>query len=213
VGPFFRRHRFLPLVTTIALSMVLDGFMLLLFGEQFQTILRAASPSAGLQGVSLNVAQLCLVASTLVLLCVLAWALHGTAFGRRIRAVVQHPHAALSLGIPAAMLYRLLFVLSGVLAAGAGIFIGIDQNLTPTLAFPLTIKAYAAVIAGGKGNVWGAVLCAYVIAMLEQLVVGVRWFGMFYVPPGYQATVALLFIIVFLLCKPEGLFASHARSA
>jgi len=104
-------------------------------------------------------------------------------------------------------------VLSGVFAAAGGIFIGIDQNLTPTLAFPITIKAYAAIIAGGKGNFWGAIVCAYLIALLEQVVVGIHWFGVFYIPAGYQQTVALLFIIVFLLLKPTGIFGSVSRSA
>jgi branched-subunit amino acid ABC-type transport system permease component len=111
------------------------------------------------------------------------------------------------------VLHRAIFILSGLLAVCGGIFIGIDQNLTPVLAFPITIKAYAAIIAGGKGNFWGAIVCAYLIALLEQLVIGVHWFGAFYVPAGYQQTVALIFIIFFLLLKPAGLFSTASRSA
>ena len=103
--------------------------------------------------------------------------------------------------------------MSGVLAGLGGIYLGIDQNLTPVFAFPITIKAYAAIIAGGKGNIWGAIVCAYIIALLEQFVVGVHWFGAFYISAGYQQTVALLFIILFLLFRPQGLFSSKARSA
>ena len=166
-----------------------------------------------IRGGRISLQQLLLIVTTLALLCFLAYVLHSTSFGRRIRAVVQHPEVAMSLGIPAPVLHRLLFIVSGVLASAGGIFIGIDQNLTPVLAFPLTIKAYAAIIAGGKGNVWGAILCAYLIAFLEQFVVGVRWFGLFYIPAGYQATVALLVIIVFLLWRPQGLFAIRQRTA
>ena len=108
-------------------------------------------------------------------------------------------------------MHRLIFVMSGMLATCGGIFIGIDQNLTPVLAFPITIKAYAAVIAGGRGNFWGAIICAYLIALLEQFAVGVKWFGAFYIPAGYQQSVALVFIIFFLLYKPTGLFAGRAR--
>ena len=139
--------------------------------------------------------------------------MHSTAFGRKIRAVVQNDHAAMSLGIRAPVLHRFIFILSGILAGLGGIYLGIDQNLTPVFAFPITIKAYAAIIAGGQGNIWGAIICAYLIALLEQLLVGIHWFGAFYVPAGYQQTVALLFIILFLLFKPTGLFADKARSA
>jgi branched-subunit amino acid ABC-type transport system permease component len=212
VNPFYKRHRFLPLVTTIALSMILDGLILLLFQERPRTIGTGVKRLFDISGTHVNLQQIVLILCTLVLLVALAYIVHSTSFGRRIRAMVQHDAAAMSLAINAPLLRRFVFILSGVFAAAGGIFIGIDQNLSPTLAFPLTIKAYAAIIAGGKGNIWGAVLCAYLIALLEQFLIGVHWFGMFYVPAGYQSTIALLFIIVVLLVKPSGLFASQART-
>tara|TARA_Y100000310_G_C20662679_1_gene805645 strand:- start:1064 stop:1942 length:879 start_codon:yes stop_codon:yes gene_type:complete len=213
VEPFYKRHRFLPLVTTIALSMILDALILLLFGERPRAILPGLKNTFSVLGAYISTEQIILVALTFLLLASFAYVLHSTAFGRRIRAVVQHDHAAMSLGIRAKALHRLLFVVSGVLAALGGIYLGIDQNLTPVFAFPITIKAYAAIIAGGKGNFWGAILCAYLIAFLEQFIVGVHWFGLFYVPAGYQQTVALLFIIFFLLFRPQGLFSARTRSA
>jgi len=213
VNPFYKRHRFLPLVTTIALSMILDAIILLLFEERPRSILPGGKHMFEVAGARIGQEHVLLILVTLLLLAAFAYVLHSTSFGRKIRAVVQHDHAAMSLGIRAYSMHRLIFVLSGMLAACGGIFIGIDQNLTPVLAFPFTIKAYAAVIAGGKGNFWGAIVCAYLIALLEQLFVGVHWFGVFYVPAGYQQTVALLFIIIFLLVKPTGMFASASRNA
>lgn len=213
VKPFYKHHVFLPLVTTIALSMILDGLMLLLFQEKPRSILPGSKQMIDVLSARISVEQILLILVTLLSLALFAYIFHATSFGRRLRAVTQHDHAAMSLGIHAASLNRFVFILSGVFAAAGGMFIGIDQNLTPTLAFPLTIKAYAAIIAGGKGNIWGAILCAYLIALLEQLVIGIHWFGAFYVPAGYQQTVALLFIIVFLLWKPAGLFSSSSRTA
>lgn len=213
VAPFYKRHRFLPLVTTIALSMILDAILLFFFEARPRSILTEAKHMMDIGEGRISVEQSLLIVLTVVLLCIFAYVLHSTPFGRRIRAVVQHDHAAMSLGIQSPTLHRFIFILSGVLAACGGIFIGIDQNLTPVLAFPITIKAYAAIIAGGKGNFWGAILCAYFIALLEQLVIGVEWFGGMYVPAGYQQTIALLFIILFLLFKPAGLLGGQSRSA
>lgn len=213
INPFYKRHRFLPLVTTIALSMILDGLILLLFREKPRSILPGLKDTFELFGARIAMVQIILILLTVLLMIVLAYVLHSTAFGRRIRAVVQHDHAAVSLGIRAPVLHRFLFVMSGVLAGLGGIYLGIDQNLTPVFAFPITIKAYAAIIAGGKGNVWGAIACAYIIAFLEQIAIGIHWFGLFYVSAGYQQSVALIFIILFLLYKPEGMFAVRQRSA
>lgn len=213
VNPFYTHHRFLPLVTTIAWSMILDGLILFLFEERPRSIVPGLKVAYDILGARFSVEQLLLVAVTAGVLLFFAYVFHATPFGRRLRAVVQHDRAALSLGINAPLLHRFLFIVSGMFAAAAGIFIGIDQTLTPTIAFSLTIKAYAAIIAGGKGNIWGAILCAYLIALLEQLFVGIHWFGAFYVPAGYQQTVALLCIIGFLLWKPTGLFVRTARIA
>ncbi len=213
VNPFYKHHRFLPLVTTIAWSMILDGCILLFFQERPRSIIPGLKHTYEYAGMSMNAAQMILVACTICALLLFAYVFHRTPFGRRLRAVVQHEHAALSLGIRAPLLHRIIFIVSGMFAAAGGIFIGIDQSLTPTIAFSLTIKAYAAIIAGGKGNIWGAILCAYLIALFEQLLVGIHWFGAFYVPAGYQQTVALLLIILFLLWRPLGLFSSASRSA
>lgn len=211
VGPFYKRHRFLPLVTTIALSIILDGVLLYLFKEDPKSISTGGTLVVSLGNAVMSVEQGVLVLMTVVFLSALAWILVGTPFGRRIRATVQHPSAAESLGINTPLLHRLVFIMSGVLAGCAGIYLGIDQNLTPILGFSITIKAYAAIIAGGKNSLKGAVMCAYLIALLEQLAIGVPWFG-FYIPAGFQSTVALLIIIVMLLIRPQGLFGSHQRS-
>ncbi|MEK7122424.1 MAG: branched-chain amino acid ABC transporter permease [Patescibacteria group bacterium] len=213
VNPFYKHHRFLPLVTTIAWSMILDGLMLLLFEERPRSIMPGLKNTFEIWGARISTEQCVLIGLTLLALFIFAYIFHRTSFGRKLRAVVQQESAAQSLGINSAVLHRVIFIVSGVFAGAGGIFIGIDQNLSPTFAFPLTIKAYAAIIAGGKGNIWGAIVCAYLIAVLEQVFVGVHWFGLFYVPAGYQQTVALLFIIFFLLLKPSGLFSSKSRTA
>jgi len=212
VAPFYKLHRFLPLVTTIALSMILDGLILLLFQSSPKSIIPGISRILHIFGANVSLEQLILITMTLILLSTCAYILHTTPLGRKIRAVVAHDAAALSLGIEGPRLFRIAFLVSGALAAAGGIFIGIDQNLSPTLAFPITIKAYAAIIAGGKGNFWGAIFAAYLIAFVEQFVVGIHWFGLFFIPAGYQQIVALLFIIAILLWKPSGLFLSRSRS-
>lgn len=212
VNPFFRRHRFLPLVTTIALSMILDGIILMVFEERPRSIHLFERSSVDVLGAVISWEQMLLIVCTVIFLALIGWMLSATSFGRKIRATVLHPHAAESLGIPAGLLYRITFILSGVLAGLGGVYQGIDQNLTPVLGFSITIKAYAALIAGGKGSLKGAVIAAYAIALLEQLAIGLPWFGGSYIPAGYQSTVALIVIIVFLLFRPQGLFGSVTRT-
>jgi branched-chain amino acid transport system permease protein len=213
VAPFYRRHQFLPLITTIALSMIIDSLLLIFFEERPKSILASAKRILTVSNVSIGIEHIILICITIITLVSFAYVLHSTSFGRKLRAVVSNPEAAKSLGINAPLLHRVIFITSGLLAGGGGIFLGIDQNLTPVFAFPITIKAYAALIAGGKDNFWGTIACAYAIALLEQLAIGTPWFFGSYVPAGYQQTVALLFIIVVLLVKPAGLFSQRLRTA
>ncbi len=212
VAPFYRRDARIPLVTTIAWSMILDAAILLSFEERPRSILPGSKHFLPFDAVRINVEQIILIICTLAFVCGVAWVLHATPFGRKVRATVQHADAARSLGISSSLLHRIVFIGSGILAACGGIYIGIDQNLTPTLAFPVTIKAYAAVIAGGKDNFWGTILAAYVIAMIEQFAVGTPWWFGNYISAGYQSVVALLFIIIVLLIKPTGLFSKTMRT-
>jgi branched-subunit amino acid ABC-type transport system permease component len=164
-------------------------------------------------GVRVSLEQLALILIAFVIISTTAWILHATPFGRKIRATVSHPDAARSLGISSSFLHRVIFFGSGLLAGFGGVYMGIDQNVSLTLAFPITIKAYAALIAGGKDNLWGTILCAYGIAMLEQCAVGTPWWFGTYISPSYQSIVALLIIIAILIIKPSGLFSTRARTA
>lgn len=212
IRPFEKRHPYLPLVTTIALSMILDSLILFLFEERPRSILTDSKQFLDTTIVRLSSEQFALVLGTLLLMIAAALILHTTALGRKIRATVQHGEAAQSIGISAALLHRGTFVMSGVLASLGGIYLGIDQNLSPTLGFPITIKAYAALIVGGKANLFGTILAAYLIALLEQLAIGIPWFSGTYISPGYQSIVALLAIIAVLLVRPSGLFSSQTRT-
>lgn len=212
VAPFYRRDKRLPIVTTIAASMILDGLLLMLFQEYPRSILASSKQFFEFGSVRFSLEQLTMITGTFLFLGFIAWGLSGSALGRKIRATVEHPEAAESLGINSWILHRAVFVFSGVLAGLGGIYFGIDQNLTTTLGFSITIKAYAALIAGGKTSLRGTVLCAYLIAFIEQFAVGVPLFGV-YIPAGYQGTIALLVIILVLLCKPEGIFGTKHRIA
>lgn len=212
IRPFEKRHPYLPLITTIALGMILDSLILLFFEERPRSILAHSKQFLNTTIARISSEQLALILLTLILIITAAIILHTTSLGRKIRATVQQSEAAQSIGISASLLHRGVFITSGILAGLGGIYLGIDQNLSPTLGFPITIKAYAALIVGGKTNLFGTILGAYFIALLEQLAIGIPWFSGTYISPGYQSIVALLLIIIVLLIRPSGLFSSSTRT-
>lgn len=75
-----------------------------------------------------------------------------------------------------------------------------------------TIKAFAAMILGGLGNVWGTVAGSYILGLIENLSIGLD-FGGYSIPAGYKDAFAFAIILLVLLFKPNGLFKKATRAA
>jgi branched-subunit amino acid ABC-type transport system permease component len=105
-----------------------------------------------------------------------------------------------------------MFVLSTILAGFAGVLVGYETNLQPTMGQTYTIKAFAAMILGGLGNIWGTVAGSYLLGLVENLAIGLD-FGGYSLPAGYKDAFAFVIILLVLLFRPTGLFNTASRKA
>jgi branched-chain amino acid transport system permease protein len=80
----------------------------------------------------------------------------------------------------------------------AGALIAPLFNVYPAVGFAFTIKAFAITILGGLGNLAGALLASFVIAIVETLSVLV-------IPSQWQNVIAFAIMILVLLIRPQGL--------
>ena len=211
--PFFRFSFILTLVTTIALSSILEAVISMVFGVNVKSLSPGvAAKSIEFYGVYITPIQILIIVSALVLLSILAYVIHSTSIGRKVRALSQHEYAAESLGISSSKTSYLVFMAATVLAAYAGILVGYETNMQPTMGTAYTIKAFAAMILGGLGNIWGTVAGAYILGLVENLSIGLD-FGGFSIPAGYKDAFAFMIILLVLLFKPEGIFSRKRRLA
>jgi branched-subunit amino acid ABC-type transport system permease component len=104
-----------------------------------------------------------------------------------------------------------VFVVAVLYAGYAGIMVGLDSSLQPTMGSAFTIKAFAAMVLGGLGNVWGTVLGAYFLGLVENLSIGLE-FGGYSLPAGYKDACAFVIILLVLLFRPHGLFGTTSRA-
>jgi branched-subunit amino acid ABC-type transport system permease component len=163
-------------------------------------------------GVFITPIQIVIIVSAIVILAVMGLIIHGTGVGRRVRALAENPHASQTLGIKAKRINFSVFLISTVLAGYAGVLVGYETNLQPTMGNAYTIKAFAAMILGGLGNIWGTVFGAYILGFVENMAIGLD-FGGYSLPAGYKDAFAFLIILGVLLVRPQGLFGSRKRSA
>lgn len=95
-------------------------------------------------------------------------------------------------------------MLSGALAALAGIFAGLTVQLRPELGFNMLLAIFAAAILGGSGNLFGAVLGGLIVGLAESL-------STLVLPTGYKGAVPFVLLLLVLSLRPQGLFSKSSR--
>ena len=211
VLPFSRFSFILTLITTLALSTILESLVSMIFGVNVKSLTPGtAANSFEIYGVYITPIQILIIVSAALLLSLLGVFIHKTPWGRKVRALSQHAEAAEGLGVNVGLVSYLVFILGTLLAAYAGILVGYETNMQPTMGTTYTIKAFAAMILGGLGSIWGTIAGSYILGLVENLSIGLD-FGGYSIPAGYKDAFAFAIILVVLLFKPEGLFSGKRR--
>ena len=154
--------------------------------------------------IMLNGQKLIAAGISLALLVGLAVFIKRSLWGRQIQAVAQNRLGASLAGIDATRVTALIFAISGLLAALAGALLAPLINPSPDVgAFP-AIKSYVIVVLGGMGSIWGAMISALLLGVLES-------FFAVYVSYDYRDAFGLLILILVLILRPQGLIGEKAR--
>lgn len=140
------------------------------------------------------------VASALVAL--LIWFLvYKTDWGLLIRAVSQDRDMARALGVNANRIFTSVFALGAGLAGVGGVLFAPIGGANLGTDMDAVIEAFAVVVVGGLGSVWGSAAAALLIGMLKA-------FGILVVPQFALAFVFGLMALV-LVIRPTGLFGAR----
>src|SRR5690606_35126668 len=124
----------LALVTTLALSTILESIISMVFGVNVKSLSTGSSISSiEIGSIYITPIQILIIVSALVLLSGIAFVIHSTPIGRKIRALSQNTHAAESLGISQKAVSYCVFIVAVFLASYAGILVGYETNMQPTM--------------------------------------------------------------------------------
>lgn len=187
------------LITSICLLILLESIILLIFGANVRTVsLLHASSSLQVFGAHITILQLLIVFSAVLLLLSLYLFMSKTKLGKAIRAVSNNKQLSEVIGISSERVYMSSFIIGSAIAGIAGILVGLEQNLDPMMGSKLMIKALAASVIGGIGNVYAAVLGAFFLGFAEN-------FGIWYLPSGYKDAIAFGVLFIFLVFRPQGM--------
>jgi branched-chain amino acid transport system permease protein len=198
--PLRHAPRIASLITAIGVSFFLEYGGQAVFGPDpqfFPTLIDKHLLNYG--GMTTTNYQLIVLVVALIFMVLLQYIVYGTKFGRAMRAVSFNFETASLMGIPTDRIVSLTFILGSVLAAVAGILYGLAYpKIDPLMGIMPGIKAFAAAVLGGIGNIPGAVVGGLLIGVIEAFVGGSSF-------SSYRDAIAFIVMVLILLFRPAGL--------
>lgn len=193
------------MLVMIGAGIVLQSGTLWLFGGVAKAI-PTPFPEAPLQigPVSVSWLRVFVLGAALALIGLTYVLINRTKLGLAMRATFQDNDTAALMGVNVRLIYTATFAIGSSLAAAAGALLGPVYVVFPQMGGMAELKAFAIVILGGLGNVTGAAIGGFILALAEELGAG-------YVSSGYRDAMGFLIIIAVLVFKPTGLFARAER--
>jgi branched-chain amino acid transport system permease protein len=187
------------LMASVALLIFFESLILLLFGADVKTI-GYIKISKGIEifNAIITPLQIVIIIVSIILLISLFLFMKKTKIGKAMRAVADNKDVAEVVGISAERIYSWSFIIGSLIAGIAGILVGLEQNLEPTMGTNLMIKGFTAAIIGGIGSVPGSILGSFLLGLVEN-------FGIWFLPSGYKDAIAFIILFIFLLFRPQGI--------
>jgi len=189
-------------IATIGIGSVIENLMLKGFGPYPIPQPLAVDGQVVIGNVHIPLQNVFILGVAIVLMAAVAILMQRTSAGRAIRATSMNREAAQLMGVRVGRIYAQVLALSGALAAVSGIMISSIATLTPVMGGDPMLKAFIVCVVAGLGNVYGAVIAAIALGLLEaatQYVLGVRW----------SFATLLLLVILVLIWRPYGLFGKQ----
>jgi urea transport system permease protein len=197
------------LLATWGISLMLMQLVRSVFGAQNVGVENPAWMSGSVQllgNLALPYNRLVIVGFALAVLAGVAWLIGRTRLGLFVRGVTQNRPMAACMGVNTARIDTYAFALGSGIAGLAGCALSQIGNVGPDLGQGYIVDAFMVVVLGGVGQLAGTVLAALGLGVLGKFLEG--WVG------AVLAKIAVLvFIIVFIQKRPQGLFALKGRSA
>ncbi len=151
--------------------------------------------------------QIALIATSLLIVIALYVLVERTWIGRSMRATAEDRDAARMMGVNIDGVIRNAFFLGSALGGIAGVMNGLYYlSIRFDMGWVMSIKGFTAAVLGGLGNIYGAAVGGYLLAIIEVLIVAL-------VPGGsqYKDVIVFLILIAVLVFRPSGIFGRASQ--
>jgi branched-chain amino acid transport system permease protein len=187
------------LVASLGVFTVIQAVIAMIFTSQFQTLASAASENVySIAGASITETQTMILGAAIIVFIFLWLLLKKTLFGKAVRAVSDDEEVAKIAGINTEKIIGWTFFIGSAISGLAGILIGFDTGIEPTMGLELLLKGVIAAIVGGIGSISGGFLGAILLGFAEN-------FGIWKISGEWKDSIAFILLIIFLVFRPKGI--------
>jgi len=198
--------RLVFLITAIGASFTIQYLIFLIRGANAEPAVTMFIPTPifDVFGTIVNSQQLIIVIAAVILMIATDWFIRRTRTGRGIRAVAQDADTATLMGVNKERIIQITFITGGILAGAAALFyvMLVPSGVIYNGGFILGVKAFAAAVLGGIGNVRGALLGGLLLGVIGnygQILLG---------DSQWTDVVAFVVLVLVLLVKPSGILGT-----
>ena len=205
--PLRTAPRMSVMISAIGVSYLLQNLMWYVTGglaKQYPTI-PWISNSITIGTATTKVVTLITPVLTILLVIALVTIIQKTKIGMAMRAVSKDFETAQLMGIKINSVISTTFIIGSLLAAvGSVLYFSNYTSVTPTVGAMPGLKAFVAAVFGGIGSIPGAVIGAFLIGIVENIIKGLGW-------TTFSDAFTFALLIIVLIFKPTGLFGEAAN--
>ena len=197
------------LLATFGISLILQQLVRTVFSPLNRQVSSPSWMSGSIEinaAFSLTLNRLYVLAFALLVFALLLFIFRHTTLGLKVRAVSQNRAMARAVGVRSSRIDALTFGLGAGVAGLAGVALSQITNVGPNMGQAYIIDSFLVVVFGGAGNLWGTLVGGFTLGILNR-----------FLEPETGAVLAkvlvLVFVILFIQRRPQGLFPQRGRAA
>lgn len=188
------------LVASIGVFTIVQAALAIIFTSQFRTLSPVGylQPTFHVLGGIVTLVQVVTFTTALVAFIFMWLMMRFTKLGVYVRALSDDEQVAKIVGVPTEKVLAAMFFLGSSIAGAAGVLVGFDTGLEPTMGMALLLKGVIAAIVGGVGHLGGGMLGSLLLGLAEN-------FGIWKISGEWKDAIAFGILILFLLFRPRGI--------
>jgi neutral amino acid transport system permease protein len=187
------------LLMSIGLAFIIRAFVQYVWGTEIRSLDVNVTETVSFLGLTIGRTELIVIAIGVVVLLGVGLMLRMTRLGKQMRALSDDLDLAETTGIDTSRVILYTWIFAGALAGLAGVLSGAITNLRPELGFELLLPIFAAVVLGGIGDAFGALVGGIILGLV------IEWSTLFF-DARWKVTIGFVALIVVLIVRPQGIF-------